>query len=737
VSGSPYAITCSGQSSTNYAITYAAGQLTVTAAPLSITANNASRQYGQADPTFTATYSGFVNSEDQSVLTGTLACTSPATPSSAVSGSPYAITCSGQTSTNYAISFVAGQLSVTKATPAFGNLTASQTIGLGTASVTLSGKIAAGTATPSAGETVTITINGASRSASTDSTGSFTASFDTHAIPAAVSAYVITYSYAGDSNFNPATNTSTTLTVINTPVGTNVTVSPVDVVTGTTPITLVFSNVTQTGVTTLTTGNPCPASPSGFAVGAPAICYDVATTALFSGTILVTINFAGVTFANAAPLALFHFEGGAWVDHTVSVDTVHSTITGMVNFLSPFAVLTQLVPTVSLSSTSLSFQHNINLLTCPPKTVTLANTGGAPLTITSITASGAFTQTNDCGTSVAPGASCTITVTFTPKAIATVAGAVTITDNAADSSQTVALAGTGLPPCVLLSSARSAHLVRGTDSTEFTISDPQPSCHSSTLSLACAEAGPVSCLFNPGTIPPSGSSLLRLANLSALATDALNFRVTGTSGPDTTAVDLTVWLTDFSVTPYPTTATVAAGQTASYALTLAPVNGLAGNVQWACQGAPAGASCAVSPSTTTLNGTSPVQVTVTATTTARSLGAPGGGFHLPPLGRQTGLLLLAGLLMLVMVWARSRRPVLASWGAGPAGRTGATLAVLGATLLLVLVWAACGGGGFVSNHGSSGTPAGSYALTVTGTYTDASGQANNLSHTTTLTLKVN
>jgi hypothetical protein len=70
----------------------------------------------------------------------------------------------------------------------------------------------------------------------------------------------------------------------------------------------------------------------------------------------------------------------------------------------------------------------------------------------------------------------------------------------------------------------------------------------------------------------------------------------------------------------------------------------------------------------------------------------------------------------------------------PARLSGLALA---ATLLMALVWAACGGGGgYVSTSSSRGTLAGTYSLTVTATYTAASGQASNLSHRTTLTLKV-
>lgn len=99
----------------NYAVTLNNGTLAVTAAPLTITANNATRGYGQPNPPFGPSYSGFVNGENASVLAGTLICTSPATSSSPGAGSPYAISCSGLTSLNYAITYVTGALTVTAA----------------------------------------------------------------------------------------------------------------------------------------------------------------------------------------------------------------------------------------------------------------------------------------------------------------------------------------------------------------------------------------------------------------------------------------------------------------------------------------------------------------------------------------------------------------------------------------------------------------------------------------------
>ena len=110
------AITASGLTADNYAISYVPGNLSVTPAPLTVTANSVSRVYGAAEAALQVSYSAFVNSEDPSVLGGTLAVVDadPAT-TTAVGSYTGAITASGLTSGNYTISYVAGDLSVTPA----------------------------------------------------------------------------------------------------------------------------------------------------------------------------------------------------------------------------------------------------------------------------------------------------------------------------------------------------------------------------------------------------------------------------------------------------------------------------------------------------------------------------------------------------------------------------------------------------------------------------------------------
>jgi hypothetical protein len=87
---------------------------TITPAPLSVTAADAARAYGQPNPAFTVTYSGFVNGDTASSLDGSLSDSTPATASSPVG--TYPITPSGLTSPNYTITFVNGSLTVIPAT---------------------------------------------------------------------------------------------------------------------------------------------------------------------------------------------------------------------------------------------------------------------------------------------------------------------------------------------------------------------------------------------------------------------------------------------------------------------------------------------------------------------------------------------------------------------------------------------------------------------------------------------
>jgi uncharacterized repeat protein (TIGR03803 family) len=116
-----------------------------------------------------------------------------------------------------------------------------------------------------------------------------------------------------------------------------------------------------------------------------------------------------------------------------------------------FSLDVGLGPIVSLSPTNLNFDPQGFDIPNTPQTVTLTNSGGAPLLITSIAITGAdggdFSESNNCPinpTALPPGGHCSITIVFSPTASGTRNADVTITDTAPGSPQMVPLTGIGV-----------------------------------------------------------------------------------------------------------------------------------------------------------------------------------------------------------------------------------------------------------------------------------------------------
>ena len=110
-----YVITPLGAVNPNYTISYTNGALTIAPAPLTITANDAARLFGEPNPPFSASYVGFKLGQGPGDLTGTLNLATPA----AATSLPglYPITPSGVSSLNYAVTYVNGTLLVSQSVP--------------------------------------------------------------------------------------------------------------------------------------------------------------------------------------------------------------------------------------------------------------------------------------------------------------------------------------------------------------------------------------------------------------------------------------------------------------------------------------------------------------------------------------------------------------------------------------------------------------------------------------------
>ena len=348
-----------------------------------------------------------------------------------------------------------------------------------------------------------------------------------------------------------------------------------------------------------------------------------------------------------------------------------------------------------------------------------------PLTIS---VSGDFAETNTCAGSVAPNANCTISVTFTPTTAGTRGGALALTDNASSSPQTVTLSGTGLGPVISLSA------------TSLTFAAQTVSTQSAAQTITLTNTG--NAALTPLTVARAGSFAEKNtcpASLSAGAncTISVTFSPLGAgsqSGTITLAdnasnspqtIELSGTGMDFSVTSSTTSQTVSAGQTANYNLAVGSEDGFAQTVNLTCTGAPALSTCTLTPNKVNPSGATAATVAVAVSTTAPSTAwlAPPAGRFLPPsftgFGRVFWLYGLLGLASLaVLATARKRRAAY----------------LLGACLLLTMLWTACGGGSSTPAPKTiPGTPAGTYTVVVTGTAASTS----TLTHTINLTLTVN
>lgn len=191
-----------------------------------------------------------------------------------------------------------------------------------------------------------------------------------------------------------------------------------------------------------------------------------------------------------------------------------------------------LAPVIGLSPTTLSFNQAINT-TSVAQSVTLSNTGSAPLAIGTLSIGGtqasefqlAAGTTCAVGASVAANASCVINVAFTPMATGARSASLSITHNAAASPSTIVLGGTGT-------------------------ATPQPaiSLNTSTLSFGAQTLGSTS-TGQTMLVTNSGAATLNLSALTLTGTAATDFTRGGTCSPTSTlAPGLTCTVT-FTFTP--------------------------------------------------------------------------------------------------------------------------------------------------------------------------------------------
>lgn len=186
------------------------------------------------------------------------------------------------------------------------------------------------------------------------------------------------------------------------------------------------------------------------------------------------------------------------VTSTLNVNTTTATPTGTYTLTitatsgtlshSSASTLTITGAVANLSASSISFGNKVIGATSASKSVTLTNTGSAPLNISGIVASGLFTETDNCGSSLAAAASCTINASFSPQQVGSVYGSVTISDNTLNSPQVVNLSGAGILPVTFSPSSLSfSNTVLGVTSAPKSVSVTNNTA--AALSVSVASSG--------------------------------------------------------------------------------------------------------------------------------------------------------------------------------------------------------------------------------------------------------
>jgi hypothetical protein len=408
-----------------------------------------------------------------------------------------------------------------------------------------------------------------------------------------------------------------------------------------------------------------------------------------------------------------------------------------------FVMLLQgLFPTLTATPDGLSFPQQAIGTTGTPQTMTLTNSGMATLSITTpgigiagVTA-GDFSQTNNCPSTLAIGASCEVTVTYTPTGGGERDAAVSVTDNVPGSPQLIPLGGQTPPaPIVGISPATVVFPSQyvGTSGLPQTLTVTNTGF--ATLSITSATGSPadfgvLSNCTNP-VVVGSNCTIGVFFDPTAGGTRTGTLTITDNAMNSPQTITLKGTGQDFSVTPSAaSSATVSPGQTAGYALGIAPAGGFTQSVTLTCSGAPAQSTCSVSPSTISLSGTSPTTAMVTVTTTAGSSGLTlpvGVGGFTGSKNPQRPLILawLCALLLTLASLGFLRRAERMKW---------VPYFVLAVLVCLSVTLTSCGGGsGGGGGGGTAGTQAGTYTISVSGNFTSGS---TTLTHAAKLTLVV-
>ena len=564
----------------------------------------------------------------------------------------------------------------------------------------------------------------------------------------------------GETNTCPATLTAGGGTGSNCSVAVTFTPTATGTLTGTVTVTYTSAGsttvqtatITLTGTGTAATGGTITIAPTALQFGDEGVgstsqsqtltvSNTGGTTVTFT-SIVTSGDFAGATLAQCPSIAV---EGPACTFHITFTPTATGVRNGTITFTdnatgSPQTVTltgTGVAAVIGITPTALTFGSQAVGTTSAAQTVTVSNNGEFPLIFSNIAMTGDFAGATlaQCPSIGEEAPSCVFSITFKPTAAGTRTGAITFTDNATGSPQTVTLTGTGtggtatvtvtpsslsfgaqavsttsaaLSVTVLNPSTATVNFAgfttSGPDAEDFTVPLPNASAGcSATGTLAAGASCTISVLFTP--------------QAAGTRTATLNIADNATGSPQTVALSGTGVTSSVIITVAPggsNTATTVSGGTAYYGLLITGAPGVTGTVQLGCVPSSVLITCKVIPGSVTLNGSSvevafAIQTFCQGATTGTGFAPPAGG-----LGGGLGMLLVSlGLGGAVWTFRGNRRVAL----------TFATL------LLVALGSAACNS---LPSGPNGATPAGTYSLSLT---TTLNGQTQTLPSFLTLVVK--
>ncbi|HEY2351814.1 MAG TPA: choice-of-anchor D domain-containing protein [Candidatus Acidoferrum sp.] len=298
-------------------------------------------------------------------------------------------------------------------------------------------------------------------------------------------------------------------------------------------------------------------------------------------------------------------------------------------------------PAITLSPGTVNFPNVALGASSSPLSVTVTNSGNAPLNISAITLGGnnpadfSAPAGNCTGAAIAPSATCMMTETFTPAATGVRQATLAFTDTAAGSPHFVTLTGTATaaPPTggptakITPTSVNFPVTTQGLASVPITVtitnsgnaalhvsniaaggSSPADFTNSFTTCSSATIAAGANCTFNVAFSPIFSGPRSEIVSVTDDAANSpQTFNVSGNAPPAFAVTTAAAGLT----------ATVSAGQTASYSVQLTPGTDFNGNVALTCGGAPLGATCQA-PATVVLNTNAVAMFTVTVPTSGKA-----------------------------------------------------------------------------------------------------------------------